>query len=283
MGRSASLRAGAVLWLPDDGAEDRGIAGELRGADSEGQVSNLLIHDQERFQAEKHELACAGLSSSNWHLADSSSMRIDGENAYCHALANAWYTVFTTKRRKDRQTWLEVVQQSTERRYCLNTEALDLLATMGLAAARRRRLAALLASAAEDQEWGEKAFAAWLDSHVPGLGPQQRQQVLDATAIAAYHAQTEWPVMAILGSDDAPEFNYLATIHGLCWVHDGRHYTKLTPFLPHHQESLTAFRKEYWEFYRRLAAYHQRPSPHESQRLRTTFRNSSLARPTTGP
>ena len=98
---------------------------------SEGQVSNLLIHDQERFHAEKHELACAGLESSNWHLADSSSMRINGQNAYCHALANAWYTVFTTKQRKDRQTWLEVVQQSAQRRYRLNAEALALLAKMG--------------------------------------------------------------------------------------------------------------------------------------------------------
>ena len=238
---------------------------------SEGQVSNLLIHDQERFHAEKHELARAGLSSSNWHLVDSSSMRINGENGYCHVLANEWYTVFTTKRRKDRQTWLEVVQQSEERRYRLNAEALDLLVKMGLAAQKRQQLAALEVSQAGEQEWDEKEFAAWLDQHVPGLGPQQRQQVLDATGIAAYHAQTKWPKIAILGSDDAPEFTYLATIHGLCWVHDGRHYTKLTPFLPNHQETLAAFRKEYWEFYRLLLAYRQAPSADESQRLRTDF------------
>lgn len=238
---------------------------------SEGQVSNLLIHDQERFHAEKHELAQAGLKSSNWHLADSSSIRINGENGYCHALANEWYTIFTSKKRKDRQTWLEVVQQSEVRRYRLNTEALDLLAEMGLAASRRRQLAALAASQAEAQEWDEKEFGIWLDQHVPGLGPQQRQQVLDATAIAAYHAQTEWPVIGILGSDDAPEFNYLAVIHWLCWVHDGRHYTKLTPFLPHHQETLTAFRKEYWKFYHRLATYRQAPNADASQRLRTDF------------
>jgi hypothetical protein len=106
---------------------------------------------------------------------------------------------------------------------------------------------------------------------VPGLGPQQRQQVLDATGIAAYHTQKEWPVIGILGSDDAPEFNYLSVIHWLCWVHDGRHYTKLTPFLPHHQKPLAAFRKEYWEFYHRLAAYRQTPNAAESQRLRTDF------------
>ena len=238
---------------------------------SEGQVSNLLIHDQERFHAEKHELARAGLKSSNWHLADSSSMRINGENGYCHVLANEWYTIFTSKQRKDRQTWLEVLQQSELRRHRLNAEALDLLAEMGLAAGRRRQLATLAANQAGEQEWGEKEFDAWLERHMPGLGPQQRQQMLDATGIAAYHGQKEWPVIGILGSDDAPEFNYLAFIHWLCWVHDGRHYTKLTPFLRHHQETLAAFRKEYWEFYHRLAAYRQTPNAAESQRLRTDF------------
>jgi hypothetical protein len=262
---------------------------------SEGQVSNLLIHDQERFHDEKWELAKAGLLSSDWHLADSSSMRINGQNAYVHALANPWYTVFTTRWRKDRQTWLEVVQQceklryrlnaeATPRpaiarpatgceklRYRLNAEALSLLAELGLSAEKQRHLAALLAGQGEHLEWSKEEFDAWLETYLPGLGPQQRQKVLDATGIAAYHAQTEWPVIGILGSDDAPEFNHLAAIHMLCWVHDGRHYTKLTPFLPHHQETLAAFRKDYWEFYRRLVAYQQMPNEDESQRLRTDF------------
>lgn len=238
---------------------------------SEGQVSNLLIHDQERFHDEKHELARAGLRSSNWHLADSSSMRIDGQNAYCHALANSLYTVFTTKWRKDRQTWLEVVQQCDELRYRLNAEALSLLAELGLSGEKQRYLAALLASQGEHLEWSKEEFDPWLETYLPGLGPQQRQKVLDATGIAAYHGQKEWPVIGILGSDDAPEFNYLAVIHWLCWVHDGRHYTKLTPFLAHHQETLAAFRKEYWEFYHRLVAYRQTPNADESQRLRTEF------------
>lgn len=238
---------------------------------SEGQVSNLLIHDQERFHAEKRELARAGLSSSDWHLADSSGMRIKGENGYCHVLANKWYTVFATKRRKDRQTWLEVVQQSEKRRYRLNAEALAILGRMGLAASKQRQLTALAASQTGEQEWDEKNFDDWLERHLPSLGPQQRQQVLDATAIAAYHAQTEWPQIAMLGSDDAPEFNYLTLLHWLCWVHDGRHYTKLTPVLAHHQESLAAFRQAYWQFYHRLVAYRQTPNANERERLRTDF------------
>jgi len=238
---------------------------------SEGQVSNLLIHNQERFHEEKREVAAAGLQSSTWHLADSSSMRINGQNAYVHALANPWYTVFTTKWRKDRQAWLEVVQQCDTLRYRLNAEALRLLAELGLSAKKQHHLAALLAEQGEELEWNKEEFDAWLETHLPGLGPQQRQRVLDATGIAAYHAQTTWPVISILGSDDAPEFNHLAALHMLCWVHDGRHYTKLTPFLPQHQEILAAFRKDYWKFYHRLVAYRQMPTVDENQRLRSDF------------
>lgn len=246
---------------------------------SEWQVSNLLIHDQERFHGEKRELAKAGLRSRNWHLADSSSMRIDGQNAYCHTLADPLYTVFTTKWRKDRQTWLAVVQQCDKLRYRLNVEALSLLAELGLSAEKQRHLAAQLASQAEHLVWSREKFDAWLETYLLGFGPQQHQKVLprpelvegDTIGIAIYHTHTAWPVIGILGSDDAPEFKHLAAIHVLCWVHDGRHYTRLTPFPLHRQETLAEFRKDYWEFYRRLVAYRQTPSASESQRLRTDF------------
>ena len=35
--------------------------------------------------------------------------------------------------------------------------------------------------------------------------------------------------MQYLMSDDAPQFNKLALYHGLCWVHEGRHYKNLNP------------------------------------------------------
>jgi len=57
----------------------------------------------------------------------------------------------------------------------------------------------------------------------------------------------------------------------LCWVHDGRHYTKLAPYLPQHQELLAEFRKSYWEFYRELRAYQQAPSAEEARRLEARF------------
>ena len=92
------------------------------------------------------------------------------------------------------------------------------------------------------------------------LGPQQRQQVWDALAIAAYHAQTSVPIVRRLLSDDAAVYHLLTDEHALCWIHDARHYAKLTPVVATHRDLLTAFRTDYWAFYRQLLAYRTAPT-----------------------
>ena len=74
-----------------------------------------------------------------------------------------------------------------------------------------------------------------------GITLTQQQQVGDALALAAYHAQTQVPVLRWLLSDDAPVYDHLTTTHALCWVHDWRHYARLAPRVPHHQAELAAF------------------------------------------
>ncbi len=49
---------------------------------------------------------------------------------------------------------------------------------------------------------------------------------MEAAAIAAYHKQTDFPVIPVLLSDDAPQFKQLTWEQGLCWVHDARNYKK---------------------------------------------------------
>jgi DNA-directed RNA polymerase subunit H (RpoH/RPB5) len=89
-----------------------------------------------------------------------------------------------------------------------------------------------------------------------GLGKQQLARVKEALAIAYYHVQTNMPIVDILICDDAPQFKLLTDELGLCWVHDGRHYKKINPYLEHNQLKLDDFLgKRYWPFYRKLLAY----------------------------
>ncbi len=82
----------------------------------------------------------------------------------------------------------------------------------------------------------------------PKRGSQQRTRVLEAAAIAFYHQQTDWPVVQTLVCDDAPQFKLLTDDLALCWVHEGRHYKKLSPVVAYHQELLDQFLDQFWDY-----------------------------------
>src|SRR2546425_9890239 len=108
---------------------------------------------------------------------------------------------------KDRLTVLDVLTNHRPRRFLVNTEALNFLEACGLSTVRRQQLAQLPGDTLLD----DVVLHALLDTHLPGLGPQQRQWILDATAVADYHAALESPVVRRLVCDDRPTW-YLDTV-----------------------------------------------------------------------
>jgi hypothetical protein len=234
---------------------------------SSGQLSNLLIKGQEAFHAEKEEVCEAGLGSSPWQHIDQTSTRVDGQNQHCNIVCNPLYTVYTTTPQKDRLSVVDVLRNGRERRFRLNEEALGYLESTPLSKATRNWLAA----ECSEQDWDEPTFVERLDTRWPNLNVQQRRAILSAAAVAAYHAETDRPLVRLLLCDDAPQFNWIAPEMGLCWVHEGRHYKKLTPVFVHHLELLSGFRKQFWDFYDELLAYQQQPNPDEAVRLDAEF------------
>ncbi len=172
---------------------------------SDGQVSNLLIKDQAIFHAEKDALYQAGLASSPWHHLDDTHTRVNGQNGYGHIICNPLYTAYFTTAAKDRLTVLDVLTNYQPRRFLSNAEALGSLETLGLSAMRRQQLAQV----PRDVSMDEATMQALLEAHLPGLGPQQRQWILDATAVAASHAVLAFPVVRLLVCDDAPQVAWL--------------------------------------------------------------------------
>lgn len=114
-------------------------------------------------------------------------------------------------------------------------------------------------------------FDALLDTYLPKLGSVQRTRVLEAAAIAFYHQQTDWPVVHTLLCDDAPQFKLITDDLALCWVHEGRHYKKLSPVVAYHQEVLDEFLDEFWDYYRELLAYRDSPSAELAPELKSKF------------
>ena len=234
---------------------------------SSGQLSNMLIKDKEPFHAEKDTIYEAGVRSSPWQHIDDTGARVNGQNQYCHVVCNPLYSAYFTTEKKDRLTVIDVLSNSSERRFLLNDEAFDLLRLLRVSA----RVIGQLDRLPQKQEWSEGEFAGLLDQHLPNLGRQQRKWVLDATAIAAYHAQTGFPLVELLICDDAPQFKLVTDELSLCWIHDGRHYKKLIPHLAYHRQLLDDFRKRYWGFYDQLLVYREHPTAEDYIRLANKF------------
>src|SRR5664279_2476795 len=64
---------------------------------SEGEISNWLIQERERFHAEKDAVYEAGLASSPYQQIDDTLTRVDGQNQHCHVVCNPVYTAYHTR------------------------------------------------------------------------------------------------------------------------------------------------------------------------------------------
>ncbi len=234
---------------------------------SAGQVSHLLIKGHGAFHAEKAAVYEAGLRSSPWQHSDDTATRVNGQNWHCHVLDNPLYTAYFTLPRKDRLTVLDVLRGGAARVFRVNEEALSYLATLGVPPA----VTDVVAGWPRDQDLTAEVVDGLLAAELPRLKDPHRRWVAEALAVAAYQAQTDWPVVRALACDDAPQFKGLTEAIALCWVHAGRHYKQLTPCLAYHARLLRRFRGRFWAFYAELLAYREQPTPANRQRLSRRF------------
>jgi len=187
---------------------------------SDGQISNLLIKAHAPFHAEKDAVYAAGLRSGPWQHLDDTSTRVNGQNGHCQVVTNPLHTTFVTTPAKDRLTILDVLRNGAPRTFRLNEEAFGYLERAGVAAVTRAKLTAL----PRDQSVDEPTMQQWVTVILPSVGSQTRKWIVDAAAVAAYHAQTEWPIVRLLLCDGALQFRWVTGELALCWVHEGRHY-----------------------------------------------------------
>ncbi len=234
---------------------------------SAGQLSNFLIKNHDGFHKEKDALYEAGLKSSPWHHIDDTSTRVNGQNQYCQILCNPLYTAYFTTQNKSRLTVIDVLRNFSARTFLLNSETFTYVDLFKLPTS----IVQQLKSFPKDIQLGEEEFLSLLDERLPNLGPQQRSHVVDAAAVAAYHAQMEFPVVRMLICDDAPQFKLVTEELALCWIHDGRLYKKLDPCVPYHRRLLDSFLDQYWGFYKQLLTYQQHPTIDAYTRLDNEF------------
>jgi Transposase IS66 family len=232
---------------------------------SSGQISAWLTGAYSGIQEEKRAIVEAGLASSPWQHMDDTGTRVNGENHHCQILCNPLYGAYFTTARKDRLTIVDVLRNGRPRGYRINEEALDLLVRFGVS----RRVIERVRQLPFHRDWSQEEFQRKLAEQIPDLSEGTRTRIVEAAALAAYHAESGH--VRLLVCDDAKQFKLVADELALCWIHDGRHYQSMTPCVPQHREWLEAFRKRYWDFYKELLVYRQGPAPERAAQLREKF------------
>lgn len=234
---------------------------------SMGQLSNMLIKGHDVFHQEASASYKASLETCPWQHIDDTGTRVNGDNQYCHLVDNALATHYRTLPSKSRLTVLKVLLNQKSLKFRLNQEALDLLDKLKVP----QRSIQIIKTLPREQDLEEVFIQQWIDSHLPHLNPTQQQAVLSGLAIAAYHAQTDFPIVELLICDNAPQFKLITSELALCWVHEGRHYKKLEPTIAHHQQLHQQFLRSFWRFYHRLNAYRQQPNTEKATLLQHQF------------
>ncbi len=233
---------------------------------SRGYLGRLLT-EQPIFAAEAQAIGQAGVASSPYAHLDVTPTRVNGSEEQCHVLGGPLYVYYHTTPRKDRLAAIATLQLGAPCRFQLNAAAWASLEQATVPAMVRRQLQAW----GPDQVWTWEEWRTLLDQQLPGLGDRLRERIWDAAAIGYYRAQRAVPVVETLVCDDAPQFRGITADLSLCWVHEGRHYKKLSPVVAAHQRDLSSFRGRFWAYYRALRAYQQAPTPAEAARLASAF------------
>lgn len=234
---------------------------------SDGQISNLLTKDQAVWHDEKEAIVQAGLISTKYQHSDDTETRVNGVKHHCHILCNEYYTAFFTRPFKSRLTIIHLLQGSEDLLLWLNGETQRLLDGFKIP----KKAQALIDQWPQEIMVSEVDMAMLINRDLSYLNDQQQARIWEAAALTAYAYQEATPQVDILLTDDAPQFGQITPYHALCWIHEGRHYKKLTPFVEHHRQLLDDFLTEFWKFYKRLLDYRLNPCDTDAQQLRKRF------------
>jgi hypothetical protein len=236
---------------------------------SAGSVSHLLTDTADDFAGEYRDLFLAGVSSTTYQHLDDTSARVAGQFWHTHILCNPFYTLYATHPHKDRLTILAVLQntQTEELQFRFDATTRQWLKQWELPQVWQERVAALADCTLSASELKTLLDAWFGEDHQP----QTRLDIEQAAAIVYYRQQTEVPVVPTLICDDARQFKFVTENLSLCWIHQGRHYARLTPVVPSHAEQLSTFQERFWDYYAALQRYRDGPTPAEAVRLRQEF------------
>jgi hypothetical protein len=229
-------------------------------------ISRILLDNAQNFHQEKKEIVSAGLASTHYQQIDDTAARENGMNKHTHVLCNPYYTAYFTLPSKDRLSILKMLCGG-ESYFCMDSAAYEWMCRMNLSSKQLLVIKPYLSSNLLTERQIQQHLSEWFPN--PRKHQTNRRIILEACALSAYSKRDD--TIETLICDDAPQFKLIAQTLGLCWIHEGRHYKRLNPFIPSHRKLLETFLDEFWEYYRQLLEYKKSPSFESAGKLESTF------------
>jgi len=232
-------------------------------------VSRILTDDKEAYHAEKKDIVKEGLASSLPQQMDDTGARVGGKNHFTHILCHDLYTCFFTRPNKDRLTLLEILTQGPLT-FKFNDTTYALMEQMKVSEKSRAFLKNRFLLQPQE-ELSRPQMDALLQELFPNPEKHKsaRKAILEAAALVAYRSSPG--AISLLMTDNAPQFQSIAEFSALCWIHEGRHYKKLTPYLTRHKKKVAIFLTKFWNYYRDLLQYKAAPSLDFAEKLSLDF------------
>jgi hypothetical protein len=229
---------------------------------SAGQLSNILIENNDNFHQEKDGILAIGLEVSPYVNVDDTGARHQGKNGYCTHIGNEWFSWFETTATKSRINFLRLLRAGRTD-YVINSDAVAYWESHKLP----RSVIEILAAdqpmvLVDDPQWD-----LYLEQR--GIKSARHVQIATEGALLASIIEHGLSRNLIIVSDDAGQFNVF--LHALCWIHAERSINKITPVSEKGKEDLDKVREKLWELYKDLKAYKVNPDATEAQRLDQLF------------
>ena len=223
---------------------------------SESTISNILIKESyEMLCAEKLGIVGAGLKSSLVQHTDDTGSRVNGINYHTHILCNEFYTAYFTEEKKDRLTVIKILSGG-ELHLILNDTAYEIMENFNIANKWILKLhKSNIKGVFTLEQFKKELLSIFPDKD---KSPNVQKRITEACAIAGY--RNHIGKVPVLVCDDAPQFKQITEDLALCWIHEGRHYNKLSPIYSGHRELLDSFIGKFWDFYTELKNYKENPT-----------------------
>ena len=231
---------------------------------SAGQINRLLTEGHEAFYQEKDDLLPAAREVSAYLQTDDTSARHQGKAGHTLHIGNDLFASFFTTDTKSRVNFLKILL-TPHQGYLFNGDALFYLECFELPQKLLARLRAETGWLYEDDESWEAQLDAWQ------ITSAEHRRLLTEGALWANLLAHDLYSDLVFVSDDAAQFKLLAFLHALCWVHMERHVAQLIPLTDDQRAAHEAARDAIWDYYQRLKAYRESPTPAQRARLEAGF------------